>query len=226
MVSVKGPDSEGMSGFLSPAVFELKLQLFFLEKMHVDVGKLHVFSPTSGWIDNFSILGEGTMSCWVCHKLQSTLLFFWGVQSSVENETLHRYHIIPGMHSASTPRIWIFFSLKRFSAWRNPRNQSRSSFWETAARCHESPETEIAKTSDYETMGGTWLWQASSATRWTRVTWRLCYTQFFWSQSDTLILIGFGLLLQEFDVSSTTCHLSIFQFARVYELPSKVSIFF
>ena len=49
---------------------------------------------------------------------------------------------------------------------------------------------------------------------------------FFWSQSDTLILIGFGLLLQEFDVSSTTCHLSIFQFARVYELPSKVSIFF
>lgn len=173
--------------------------------------------------------------------------FFWGSKLGREwNAT--PLHILPGMHSASTCRIsrkdktrtktlsslpsWqfqtfrIFFSLKRFSAWRNPRNQSRSSFWETAARCHESPETEIAKTSDYETMGGTWLWQASSATRWTRVTWRLCYTQFFWSQSDTLILIGFGLLLQEFDVSSTTCHISIFQFARVYELPSKVSIFF
>ena len=191
------------------AVFELKKSsCFFLEKirMLMSVVSNHVFSPTSGWIDHFSILGEGTFVMLSLPQAAINFTVFLGSKLSREwytatplphhsrknflhphlefhVKTKHEQKLFHPCHHGNFSLSGSFF-LKRFSAWRNPRNQSRSSFWETAARCHESTETEIAKTSDYETMGGTWLWQASSATRWTRVTWRLCYTQFFWSQSD------------------------------------------
>lgn len=67
LVSAKGPDSDVSGTPERTAVFELNkaVVIFFLEKKTgcKNVVSNHVFSPTSGWIDNFSILGEGTKSC-------------------------------------------------------------------------------------------------------------------------------------------------------------------